>query len=101
MPRLNWSPAALNDLQRIYRFLSSKNPDAARRAVAAIRKSLKAIEHAPELGRLSKEMDHEWRQWLVDFGSSGFFVLYRYRGDEVLIALVKHQRELFIGLIES
>jgi len=73
----------------------------AKRSAEAIRKSLKAIEQAPELGRLSKEMDHEWRQWLVDFGSSGYFVLYRYSGDEVLIALVKHQRKLFIGLIES
>ncbi len=37
MPRMIWSPEALADVQRLYRFLAKKNPDAARRAASAIR----------------------------------------------------------------
>jgi len=29
MPRLIWSPSALHDVQRLYRFLAEKNVDAA------------------------------------------------------------------------
>ena len=34
MPRLIWSPAALRDVQRLYRFLAEKNAEAAKRAAA-------------------------------------------------------------------
>ena len=37
MSRLIWTPAALRDLQRLYRFLGKKSRDAARRAAQAIR----------------------------------------------------------------
>ena len=36
MPQLIWSPEALADVQRLYRFFAEKNPVAARRAVSAI-----------------------------------------------------------------
>jgi len=36
VPQLIWSPQALLDVQRLYRFLNLKNQDAARRAVTAI-----------------------------------------------------------------
>ena len=36
MPQLIWSPQALIDVQRLYRFLAPKNQDAAKRAVTAL-----------------------------------------------------------------
>jgi len=38
MSRLIWSLSALLDAQPLHRFLASKNPDAAKRAVRAIRR---------------------------------------------------------------
>jgi plasmid stabilization system protein ParE len=40
MPRLIWAPAALQDVQRLYRFLAPRNPASAARAVRAIREGM-------------------------------------------------------------
>ena len=47
MPRLIWTPHALGDVQRLHRFLLGKNPDAARRAVRAIRDGMKVVAQQP------------------------------------------------------
>ena len=93
MPRLICSPAALLDLQRLYRFLAEKNIDAAKRSVQAIREGMKVIARQPGIGRPAEDMDAEFREWLIDFGHSGYAVLYRYEGQEALILAVRHQRE--------
>ncbi len=80
MPHLIWSPSALQDVQRIYRFLAEKNTDAAKRAVKVIRKSVKILADQPEIGRPVEEMEPEYREWLVDFGDSGYIALYHYDG---------------------
>jgi plasmid stabilization system protein ParE len=51
MPRLIWTPQALRDVQRLYRFVADKNPDAANRAVKAIREGVKVLAHQPGIGR--------------------------------------------------
>lgn len=94
MPRLIWSPAALLDVQRGYRFLAEKNADAARRAVKAIRLGVKMIAQHPEVGRPVEEMDPEYREWLIDFGDSGYVVLYRHDGRMVVVVAVRHQKEV-------
>lgn len=94
MPRLIWSPAALLDIQRLYRFLAEKNVDAARRAVRAIRDGMKVIAKQPGIGRPAEDMEPEFREWLIDFGDSGYVVLYRYDGRDAVILAVWHQREL-------
>lgn len=93
MPRLNWSPRALLDVQRLYRFLSSKNIDAAKRAVKAIRQGVKAIGLQPGIGRPIEDMPDEFREWVIDFGDSGYVARYRLDADEVVILAVRHQRE--------
>ncbi|MDD5030906.1 MAG: type II toxin-antitoxin system RelE/ParE family toxin, partial [Rhodoferax sp.] len=77
MPRVIWSPPALLDLQRLYRFLASKNLDAAQRAVKSIRAGVKLLAQQPGVGRPVPEMEHSFREWLIDFGDSGYLVLYR------------------------
>jgi plasmid stabilization system protein ParE len=93
MPRLIWSPHALRDVQRLYRFLAEKNIEAARRAVKSIRAGVKVIAHQPGIGRLAEEMEPEYREWLIEFGDSGFVVLYRHHGKTAVILAVRHQRE--------
>ena len=93
MAALIWSPGALRDVQRLYRFLASKNPDAARRAVKAIRNGVKILAAHPAMGRPAAEMEPEFREWMIDFGDSGYITLYRYAGVNAIILAVRHQKE--------
>ena len=93
MPRLIWSPPALLDVQRLYRFLAEKNIDAAKRAVTDIRPGVNLIAQQPEIGRPVHEMEPQYREWLIDFAGSGYIALYRYDGQTAVILAVRHQRE--------
>lgn len=93
MSSLRWSPRALNDVQRLYRFLAPKNPDVAICAVRAIRASVKILAHQPQAGRPSEELGSEFREWVVEFGRSGYVALYHYSGNEIVILAVRHGRE--------
>ena len=93
MPRLKWSPPALLDVQRLYRFLSSKNPDAAKRAVQAIRQGVQVLGLQPGIGRPIEDMPDQFREWPIDFGSSGYVARYCIDGDDVIVLAVRHQKE--------
>jgi plasmid stabilization system protein ParE len=94
MSRLIWSPPALLDVQRLYRFLALKNIDAAKRAVKELRKGVKVLAIQPGIGRPAEDMETEYREWMINFGDSGYIVLYRYERDVVAILAVRHQREV-------
>lgn len=93
MPRLIWSPHALLDMQRLYRFLAGKNIDAAKRAINATRQGVKVLGQQPGIGRPIEDMPDAFREWVIDFGDSGYLVRYRLDADEVVILAVRHQRE--------
>ena len=38
-------------------------------------------------------MDPEYREKLIDFGNSGYVVLYRLDGETVALLAVRHQKE--------
>lgn len=94
MPRLIWSPSALLDVQHLYRFLAPKNIDAGKRAVKAIRQGVKVLEQHPGVGRPVEEMDDEFRDWLIDFGDSGYVARYRVDQHSVTVLAVRHQKEV-------
>lgn len=93
MPRLIWTPSALRDVERLHGFLAPRSRDAARRAAGAIRRGVNALAAHPEIGRPVEEMPPEFREWFVQFGDSGYVVLYRYDGELVAILAVRHGRE--------
>ena len=93
MSQVRFAPAAIRDLQRLRDFLRSKNPDAARRAGEAIRQGVKVLGAHPTLGRLVDDLPEAFREWLIDFGDSGYVVRYRIDGDTVTILVIRHQRE--------
>ena len=93
MPRLIWSPAALADIQRLYRFLTVKDKNAAQNAIKTIRAGVKILAHQPQVGRPALDMDPEFREWLIDFGSSGYIVMYHFDGATANILAVRHQME--------
>lgn len=94
MPQLIWAPPALLDVQRLYRFLASKNADAAKRAVKAIRQEVTLLGQQPGIGRPVENMPDEFRDWIIDFGDSGYVARYRIDADAVTILAVRHQKEV-------
>ena len=94
MPRLIWAPSALLDVQRAYRFLASKNMDAASQAVKAIRAGVKIIARHPEIGRPAEDLEPECRERPIGFGDSGYVVLYRHDGELVTVLALRHQKEV-------
>ena len=93
MSRLIWSPPALADIQRLYRFLTLKDETAARRAIKMIREGMKILSYQTNAGRLVEDMDPEFREWLIDFGTSGYVVLYHFNGEIITLLAVRHQKE--------
>jgi len=94
MPQLIWTPAALQDVERLYRFLIKKNPTAARGAVKSIRQGMSILETQPQAGRPIPDMNPEFREWFINFGGSGYIALYRFDGSDAVVLAVRHQREV-------
>lgn len=94
MPRLIWSQPALLDVQRLYRFLAPNNLDAPKRAVKALRQSVKVLGQQPGIGRPVEDMPDEFREWIIDFGDSGYVLRYRIHADAATTLAVRHQKEV-------
>ena len=70
-----------------------KNAEAARRAGEAVRLGVKALGAYPRMGRLVDDLPENYREWLIDFGDSGYIARYRFDGDLVIILAIRHQKE--------
>jgi plasmid stabilization system protein ParE len=91
MPALMWLPEALEDFERLHRFLFEISPDAAARAAGAILAGAGDLIEHPRQGR---PLDDGRREWFIRFGV-GAYVL-RYRIDPqgtVVVIRVWHSRE--------
>ena len=93
MPQLIWSPQALRDVQRLYRFLACKNLESAKRAVTAIRQGVNVLSLQPGMGRPVEDMENEFRDWIIDFGDGGYVARYRIDGQQLIILAVRHRKE--------
>lgn len=94
MPQIRYAPSAIRDLERLREFLLSKNPVAARRAGEAIMKAVQVLGLQPQMGRPVEDMPEEFREWVIDFGGSGYVARYRIAPDAVTILAVRHQKEV-------
>lgn len=93
MPQVIFAPAALRDLERLREFLRPKNPAAAERAAEAILQGIQELGKFPHIGRPVEELPEEYREWLIDFGDSGYIARYRLDGDTVVVLTLWHQKE--------
>jgi plasmid stabilization system protein ParE len=89
-----YAPGAVRDLQRLREFLRAKNPVAARRAADAILKALQVLKLQPQIGRPVEHMPDDYREWVIEFGDSGYVARYRFEGDAVTVLAVRHQKEI-------
>lgn len=93
MPRVIFAPAAIRDLERLRGFLRDKNPAAAQRAGEAIRKGVTLLGTQPGIGRLVEDLPEAFRDWIIDFGDSGYVVRYHVSETVVTILAIRHQKE--------
>ena len=94
MPQVIYAPGAIRDLQRLREFLRPKNPVAAKRAADTIMKALQVLGLQPQIGRPVEDMSDQYREWMIDFGDSGYVARYRFDGEAVIILAVRHQKEV-------
>ena len=93
MPQVIFTEGALRDLKRLRQFLRSKNPNAAKRAADAILRTIELLKQYPQAGRPVDEMEHYYRELLIDFGDGGYVALYRYDEGRAVILAIRHSRE--------
>ncbi|GAA5787275.1 type II toxin-antitoxin system RelE/ParE family toxin [Chitiniphilus shinanonensis] len=94
MPQVRFSPPAIRDLERLREFLRPKSSIAAKRAGEVIVKAVQVLGLQPKLGRPIEDMPDEFREWIIDFGDSGYVARYRIDTDAVTILAVRHQKEV-------
>lgn len=94
MPPVNYAPNAIRDLQRLQEFLRHKNLRASQRASKTIMEAMQILDHQPHIGRPIEEMPGEYREWLINFGDSGYIARYRINTESVTILAVRHQKEI-------
>ena len=94
MPQVVYAPEALADIRRLYRFLSQKDAQAAAEAIRAIRQALRLLGVHPEAGRSVRERPAAFREWVIEYGESGYVALYTFDRTECVVLAIKHQREM-------
>ncbi|MEY2340713.1 type II toxin-antitoxin system RelE/ParE family toxin [Acidithiobacillus sp. IBUN Pt1247-S3] len=93
MPQVKYAPGAIRDLQRLREFLRPQNPAAARRAGETILQSVQILRHQPHIGRPVEDMSEDYREWVIEFGDSGYVARYRIDAEVVTILAIRHQKE--------
>lgn len=91
---MRFAPSAIRDLHRLEEFLRPKNPLAAKRAAETIMKALQVLALQPQTGRLIDDLSDDYREWLIDFGDSGYVARYRFNDEHITILAVRHQKEV-------
>ncbi len=52
--------------------------------------SVRMLGIQPHIGRPIEDLPDEYREWLIDFGDSGYIARYHINGDFVTILTVRH-----------
>ena len=92
MATLKWLPEALNDVERLYRFLNEQNPKAAMRAAETILQGAKLLKKSPRIGRPMPD-EAKKRELFVAFGAGAYVLRYRLDAEVVIVIRVWHSRE--------
>ena len=93
--RVRLTAAALEDLDRLYDFLLTRDLAAAERALAAIERAFELLAYSPFSCRKALlQQDSRWRELLIPFGHSGYVALFEIDDDHsITVTAVRHQRE--------
>lgn len=94
MPRVIVTEGAAQGLEHCRQFLATKNPLAVKRAGQIIERQFALLETTPDIGRPLPELP-ELRELIINFGDSGYVVLYRHEpaDDTIYVLAFRHQKE--------
>lgn len=81
-----WSPLALARLREIRAFIALDKPDVAERLATRIVSVVEALRIHPHLGRVGPEP--HVRELII--GSTPYSILYRIRGNRLIISTISH-----------
>lgn len=94
--QVRFTPAAEDDLLRLYDFLLAHDVAVADTALKIIKKALQLLEQFPFTCRKAADGQHgpRLRELIIPFGASGYVALFEIEdASTVTILAVRHQRE--------
>lgn len=92
--RVRFTPAARDDLLRLYEFQLERDVAVAERALDAVTKSLELLRDFPFTCRKASADDPFLREMVISFGSAGYVALFEIEKENtVTILAVRHQLE--------
>ncbi len=93
MAQIIYSDGALDDLERLFRFLVAHDPNLAIDAATAIRSAVDMLTLHPLAGH---RVEGELRELVISYGKTGYVALYRFLPvtEQVRVLSLRHQREL-------
>ncbi|HEY2807399.1 MAG TPA: type II toxin-antitoxin system RelE/ParE family toxin [Steroidobacteraceae bacterium] len=92
MARVEVTGRALADLERLFDYIATENPQLARKQLLSVRRALELLADHPLLGRVAEDGR---RELVLSRGRYGYIAKYRWLPAEgvVLILAVRHQLE--------
>ena len=90
--RLEWSAAALADLNRFAAFLQDRHPHLARIVAAEIRDKARILSEHPMIGRAIQGRP-EYRELVLEVLKARYVFRYRYDSERLVVLRVFHGRE--------
>ena len=91
MPQIIYTDEFINDFERLHTFLAEKNPIAAQNLAILLEEKLDLLLTIPK----AFAFFGEFQLYLLQFGSSGYAILYDYNEElgTITILRIKHQKE--------
>ena len=92
--QVQYTKAAKKDLLRLYEFLVENDPETARRALDAVRKSMDLLQDFPFTCRKASPDNPFLREMVIGFGAGGYVALFEIEAENrVTVLAVRNQRE--------
>ena len=92
--QVRFAPAAADDLQRLFDFLTELDLPAAERARSVIGQAIEVLQTFPFSCRKASPENPFLRELVISFGSGGYVALFEVESAEkVTVLAVRHQRE--------
>lgn len=92
--QLRFAETALEDIERLYRFLAEQDIPAAETSLIALDKAWDLLRSFPFSARKAAAENPLLREMLIPFGGAGYVALYEIDDEHTVTVLaVRHQRE--------
>jgi len=93
MSEIKWLPDALQDIERLHRFIHAKHPEAAARIARTILESAQILSSSPYIGRPMADGTGR-RELFIPFHTGAYVLRYMMeRDDTAVIIRVWHSKE--------